>query len=152
MNERLVNAVLEQLTGEDAKQNAIDACEKGFEAGWQGFTYIHDCVEFFNANEEIIHEWLDDQAVICGYDDYFQLIRDWNDRPEIGEYLAYGFDGAKHLASCMLLEHVGLYLKQYDEEEEEDNACPHCGGEGFHKEEGFKRCGACNGKGTSNEA
>ena len=39
-----------------------EAARHGADAGWPGFTYTQDCVDFYNANEDAIQEWLHEDA------------------------------------------------------------------------------------------
>jgi hypothetical protein len=40
----------------------VEASKYGADAGWPGFTYTSDCVDFYNANESAIQEMLHEDA------------------------------------------------------------------------------------------
>lgn len=63
VSERLIRAVLRQLGGgEEAKDTLRDVCRGGADAGFCGFTYYKDTVEFFKRHRADIRMLAERQA------------------------------------------------------------------------------------------
>ena len=95
--EKLYNAVKEHapsLTAEDFKQIS----KHGIDAGFNGFIYYADTIKFFDRNEELITDYLNNQADEYGVDGMFKLFND--------NYQCYSIDEFKNWASWYVAESV----------------------------------------------
>ena len=93
----LYNAVKEHapsLTAEDFKQIS----KHGIDAGFNGFIYYADTIKFFNRNEELITDFLNEEADSMGVDGMFKLFND--------NYQCYSIDEFKNWASWYVAESV----------------------------------------------
>ena len=93
----LYNAVKEHapsLTAEDFKQIS----KHGIDAGFNGFIYYADTIRFFNRNEELITDFLNEEADNMGVDGMFKLFND--------NYQCYSIDEFKTWASWYVAESV----------------------------------------------
>ena len=59
-HEALYRAIKEHCSLED--DSLLEVAQHGADAGWGGFTYTSDCVEFYDANEAAIYELLNETA------------------------------------------------------------------------------------------
>lgn len=72
----LAPAVLRQLGGgRDAVQSAIEAGEHGADAGWPGFTYSADCVQFAKRHRNAIATMASDMASEIGDAGAMELVK-----------------------------------------------------------------------------
>ena len=95
--EKLYNAVKEHapsLTAEDFKQIS----KHGIDAGFNGFIYYADTIKFFDRNEELITDFLNEEADSMGVDGMFKLFND--------NYQCYSIDEFKNWASWYVAESV----------------------------------------------
>lgn len=116
----LYRAVKEHSGLED--DSIVDAGRHGADAGWGNFTYYSDTVAFYDKNEDLIWELVNEMA-----DDFGQkpmeLVASFGGAKDI-----YGSDQFKNLLSWFALEEVGRWLADNplermdaDEEDEDDN-------------------------------
>ena len=94
--EELYNAVKEHapsLTAEDFKQIS----KHGIAAGFNGFIYYSDTIKFFDRNEELITDFLNQEADDLGVDGMFKLFNE--DLPD-------SIDEFKNWASWCVVESV----------------------------------------------
>jgi len=80
VNERLKNAVIEQLGGDDESieyaKDTIQNC--GASGGVGGFIYYSETTEFARNNMDDIYSLLKDQASEFGYDCVFEMVAKFN--------------------------------------------------------------------------
>mgnify|MGYP003150730109 CR=1 FL=1 len=95
--EKLYNAVKEHapsLEAEDFKQIS----KHGIDAGFNGFIYYSDTIKFFDRNEELITDFLNQEADDLGVDGMFKLFNK--------DYQCYSIDEFKNWASWYIAETV----------------------------------------------
>ena len=95
--EKLYNAVKEHapsLDGEDFKQIS----KYGIDGGFNGFIYYSDTIKFFDRNEELITDFLNEEADNLGVDGMFKLFNK--------DYQCYSIDEFKNWASWYIAETV----------------------------------------------
>ena len=80
VNERLKNAVIEQLGGDDESieyaKDTIESC--GASGGVGGFIYYSETTKFARNNMDDIYALLKDQASEYGYDCAFKMVSEFN--------------------------------------------------------------------------
>ena len=107
--ETLVEAVREQMGTEDDydefRDTMSDVAQGGAEAGFGGFTYTNDCVDFYEANKDAIWELLREDACQMGYDNATALIGSFN-RADMAE----DPDGLANLLAWYALEFVARHV------------------------------------------
>lgn len=101
--ENLVQAVRNHSGMEDDRIR--EAGRYGADAGWPGFTYTQDCVEFYKENERDIWELLADFADDMGMEP-MELIASFR-----GADMAKTPDGLATLLAWFALEEAGRWLK-----------------------------------------
>lgn len=103
------------------------AGQHGADAGWGGFTYTSDCVEFYNDNERAIWELAQEMADSMGHKSPVEMFSTFNRKDMLDDP-----DTFKNLLAWFALEEVGHWLddnphegddfaeeEKADEEEEE---------------------------------
>ena len=125
MNEKLINAVIEQLGHDDITDDELigtlqDVVDHGAAGGFSGFTYYADTLEFFKENQRAIVELCHDYAEEFG-DDVISLVSNFNclnddreTRDEIGRAI-YGTPddddtAAPNALAWFALEEVARYV------------------------------------------
>lgn len=83
-----------------------EAGEHGADAGWPGFTYTSDCVEFYTANRTAIWELAQQMADDFGYKNVPELVASF-----IRSEMADSPDGFENLLAWFALEKVGRWLE-----------------------------------------
>jgi hypothetical protein len=83
-----------------------DAGQHGADAGWGGFTYTTDCVEFYDANEDAIYDLLREDADSMGYPNVDAMVATFNRSDMLDDP-----DGRKTLLAWYALEEVGRWLQ-----------------------------------------
>lgn len=78
----------------------------GADAGWAGFTYTADCVEFYDANETTIYTLLNEAADDFGYENVDALVASFNRSDMLDTP-----DGRKNLLAWYALEEVGRHAE-----------------------------------------
>lgn len=81
-----------------------DAGSYGADAGWSGFSYTSDCVEFFEANAEAIWDMLAEDAEGFGYN-VAGFVAGFQRADMLDSY-----DGFRNLLAWYALEKVGQWL------------------------------------------
>lgn len=81
MEEKLIEAIIEQLghssLDDEAKETLKDVTRGGANAGFAGFTYSADCLEFYKKNKSRIIAHLENEAKDLGQE-LFEMIRGFN--------------------------------------------------------------------------
>lgn len=108
--EQLLNAIQEH-SGMDHEQ-IRDAGIHGADAGWPGFTYTADAVEFYCENKEAIWELLNEEADSLGMT-VLEMIASFN-RKDMADTPA----GFENLLAWFALEEVGRGLEANHEYEQ----------------------------------
>ena len=103
MKKELIEMVVNQCGD---KQYAIDAGNHGADAGWPGFTYNSDCIEFFDKNKDMIEEFIEESVEEFGYENGMELANTFGRK----DMLTMGIDGYKVLMSWFILEEAGRIL------------------------------------------
>lgn len=113
MDIQLKEAIIEQLgydtiDNEELIQTLKDVCRGGGNAGWGGFTYCSEMLEFFQANKSLIVSHLKEQASALGYDSLIAMIKSFNclkdsevTEDEIG-VIVYGNDYEGEMSSSII--------------------------------------------------
>ena len=83
-----------------------EIAEHGADAGWSGFTYTGDCVDFYEANEAEIYELLNEQAESMGYDSPEAMIATFNRKDMLQDP-----DQRKNLLAWFALEEVAHWVE-----------------------------------------
>jgi hypothetical protein len=99
----LVKAVKKHGSLDD--QEIIDAGEHGADTGWAGFTYTKDTCEFYDKNEGLIWELLEEQADSMGSKNIMEFIGGFRQADQI-----QNLDNFKNLLAWFALEEAGRYL------------------------------------------
>lgn len=110
--ETLLKAIREHSNMED--DQIRDAGRHGADAGWPGFTYTGDCVEFTRDNSELIYELLAEDADSMGYDSIPALVVTFS-RADMADTR----DGYDNLLAWYALERAGQYLADCGDEDED---------------------------------
>jgi len=138
MKESLINAVLSQIEGNDVDldtadkdtiQVAKDAGSNGADAGWSGFTYYSDTIEFFESNRKDILNLAKEYAEESGQT-VDEMCKHWRCMDGVDSVLMVLLDGEDHDDYTQVangfawfaLEEVGRWLEDNHETEEEDEA------------------------------
>ena len=100
---KLYEAIKHHSNLED--ESIIDAGKHGADTGWAGFTYNDDCIEFYDTNKTIIHEFCVERAEEFGYKNWMEMFSNLN-RVDMLDLE----DGFKILAAWFVLERVGHWL------------------------------------------
>ena len=108
--------LVEAVRAHGGLENAeiIDAGNHGADAGWGGFTYTSDCVEFYAANEEAIWELLRESADDMGVKP-LELVASFR-RADMADDPS----GFKNLLAWFALEEAGRWLESQAEREGEE--------------------------------
>ena len=122
MKTQVIDKVVKQLTGsirltKDAKATLADIARHGADAGWPGFTYYADTVDFFDKNRMLIIDMLAEYANDCGECPVevvhgFRCISDYS-KGEIFSILAGADDKdaqVKNALSWFMLEEVARFI------------------------------------------
>ena len=112
----LYDAIKDHCDLEDSVM--IDAANHGAASGFGGFTYYADTVKFYDENEKLIVEYLDEMADGMGFDSGFAYVASLPAIKNVGN-----IDQFKNLCSWIILEEVGRWVEDgngTDEDEEED--------------------------------
>lgn len=110
----LYDAIKEHCDLEDVSM--IDAANYGADSGFGGFTYYTDTVKFYDENEKLIVNYLDDYADQVGFDTGFAYVSSLPAIKNVGD-----IDQFKNLCSWIILEEVGRWVEDgngTDDEEE----------------------------------
>ena len=106
MNElynRLYRAIRKH--GELTWREIVEASEHGADAGWAGFTYTRDCVDFYEANEADIWALANEQAEAGGYDNPAAMFATFGRKDMLSDP-----DTFKNLLAWFALEEVGNWI------------------------------------------
>jgi hypothetical protein len=76
--ERMVEEIKARLGADENPEILEEVAGYGAEAGWTGFAYTADCVEFYDAHKEAIWQSLEEDADFLGYDGPIDLVRSLN--------------------------------------------------------------------------
>jgi len=101
--EKLYEAIKQHSELED--ESIIDAGNHGADAGWSGFTYNSDCIEFYDKNEDLIHDFIVDQAEGLGYKNWMEMFSNF-----VRADMLDMKEGWKVLAAWFVLEEIGRWL------------------------------------------
>lgn len=112
MYKDLVKAVKKHSGLDDAE--IIQAAEHGADAGWAGFTYTTDTVEFYDKNEELIWKLLEEMSSDMGSKNVMDFIGSFKIADQITD-----LDSFKNALSWFALEEAGQSLIRDREETEE---------------------------------
>ena len=107
--ERLTEAVAKQLGDNDEdelRQTFKDLEVGGADAGWPGFCYTSECVEFYDANEDDIWEALREDADDFGHASAIELVATFHR----GDMLSDP-DTFKNLLAWYALESVARWVE-----------------------------------------
>lgn len=96
--------VIKKHSGLDDRE-IKDAGEHGADAGWGGFTYTKDTVEFYDKNEELIWDLLEEQSDSMGADNIVAFIGQFRRAAHITDLSSF-----KNLISWFALEEAGRWL------------------------------------------
>jgi hypothetical protein len=88
-------------------ESIVEAGQYGADAGWCGFTYTHDCVEFYDNNESLIYDLLYEQAEMMGHKNIDEMVSQFNRSDMLSTA-----DGRKNLLAWFALEEVGRWLTE----------------------------------------
>ena len=88
----------------------IQAAEHGADAGWGGFTYYKDTTEFYDKNEELIWDLLEEQADSMGSKNIMEFIGGFARADSITNIHTF-----KNLLAWYALEEAGRYLADQDQ-------------------------------------
>jgi hypothetical protein len=101
--EAMVQEVKERIGANEEGYASIieDVANHGADTGFSGFTYTADCVEFFDAHEEVIMNMLSDAAEEFGYKSVPAFVASFG-RADMAESI----DGYKNLLAWYALEEV----------------------------------------------
>jgi hypothetical protein len=102
--ERLHKAIKSHSEMDD--EQIREAGEHGADAGWPGFSYTGDCVDFYNANRDAICELLTDDAEEFGHASVAEFVGTFG-RAEMTDTP----DGYANLLAWYALEKVGRWLE-----------------------------------------
>ena len=111
--QELYNAIKEHADLENIE--IMDAGNHGADGGFHGFIYNGDCIVFWEKNEELILDLAIDRAEAMGFDNWLELFNTFNRK----DMLIFNF-GYKVLGSWFILEEVGRWLEDKNEQEEEE--------------------------------
>lgn len=83
MENNLEQAIIEQLgfesiNDEECKQTLADVCRGGGNAGWSGFTYCSEMLDFFKENKPAIIKHLHSQASDLDCDSLIGMVKGFN--------------------------------------------------------------------------
>ena len=85
----LTRAVIEQFrSADDFLESARDIADHGADAGWSGFISYHDTMRFYDANEGIIWDALEEDANECG-EAILQFIAKFRDAHQITDLASF---------------------------------------------------------------
>lgn len=87
-------------------ESMVDAANHGADGGFNGFIYYTDTVKFYDENERIIVEYLDEFAKGMDYDNAFVFVTNLPAIKNVGD-----IDQLKNLYSWIILEEVGRWIK-----------------------------------------
>jgi hypothetical protein len=96
------------------REQIIEAGEHGAGAGWPGFTYTQDCVDFVKEYRKDVWDTLYDDAQDFGYENVAAFVASFNSAD-----MADTADGFDNLLAWYMLEKIGHELADMDEEDEE---------------------------------
>jgi hypothetical protein len=99
--DRLLDAIREQLGDDEGYDSLKDVSEHGADAGYPGFSYTSDCVEFYNKHESDIWELARDSADSMGYDNPQALFATFNRKDMLSDP-----DQFKNLLTWFVLEEI----------------------------------------------
>ena len=91
----------------------IDAANHGANGGYCGFTWNDDCYKFWNDNYDLIMNFCDEYIQDFGHKNWLELFNSFNDPGGI----MGNRDGFKILGSWFILEEVGRWVSELDEDE-----------------------------------
>lgn len=111
--ERMVEDIKERIGADEEPGYIKEVAEHGADAGWGGFTYTSECVEFYQKHKDVIWEMLRDDADSMGYSNPMEMVASFN-RSD----MAQSEDGLKNLLAWYALEMVCRRLADQIEEEE----------------------------------
>ncbi len=119
--DRMVDEIKENIGAEEEPGIIEDVANHGADAGFGGFTYTRECVEFYECHSEVIWEMLRSDADDLGYSNAMELVVTF-----ARSDMADDEDGLKNLLAWYALEKVcrrlvdeGEHLEDDEEEEEE---------------------------------
>jgi hypothetical protein len=99
---------IKQRTGADEEPSILEEiANHGADAGWSGFTYTNDCVEFYEAHKEIIWQMLREDANSMGYNNVIAMVATFSRSDMLDDE-----DSFKNLLAWYALEEVaGRYAR-----------------------------------------
>jgi len=101
--DELIEAIREHSGMEN--DEIMEAGENGADAGWPGFTYTGDTVDFYEKHADLIWPILTEQADDMGEKHPLALIASFNTAGQVDNDSAF-----KNLLSWFALEEAGRYL------------------------------------------
>ena len=107
--EELVKVVKAHSGMEDEELKEV--VEHGADVGWSGFTYYVDTVEFYDNNEDLIWDLLEEMADNMGHKSPMELIGSFG-----GSQNAHNLTTFKNLLSWVALEEASHYLVRIEED------------------------------------
>ena len=113
LRERLHEAIKKHSSIDD--DQIIDAAQHGADAGWPGFTYYKDTVEFYDDNADDIWELVNEMADDYGEDHTLAMISKFGGAKNVGSDETF-----KNMMSWVALEEVGRWLESVKETEKEE--------------------------------
>jgi hypothetical protein len=110
--QQMKDEIIKTITYDGENPEApFDVANHGADAGWSGFTYQTDCVEFFDRYEETIMEMLQEDAEAMDCPSVVEFVATFN-RVEMGDTM----DGYKNLLAWYVLETVCRRITESEEE------------------------------------
>ncbi len=110
--EAMVKDIKERLGADEEPSVIEDVANHGADAGFGGFTYTADCVEFYDTHERVIMEMVADEAEDFGYPNVPAFVASFA-RADMADSL----DGYKNLLAWYALEKVCRRLADEGEAE-----------------------------------
>jgi hypothetical protein len=84
----------------------IEAGQHGADAGWNGFIYTKECIEFYEQNESDIWELLREESESMGYKNPQEMISGFRRQDMLDDP-----DQFKNLLAWFALEEIGRWLE-----------------------------------------
>lgn len=113
VRDRLLKAVRKHSGMED--DTLLSVASHSADAGWPGFTYYKDTVEFYDKHEEDIWELLTQTAEEMGNENPLELIASFGGAKQVSD-----LDTFKNLLSWFALEESSRWFEMKKEQEAEE--------------------------------
>lgn len=99
--EQMVNEIKDELGAEEDPSVIEDVANYGADAGFGGFTYMSDCIEFYDRHKDAIWEMLREVSEEFGYSNPMEFVATFNRSDMLDDE-----DGLKNLLAWYALETV----------------------------------------------